>query len=77
MENNKYQLYLADLGYLIKEEAEELIKKKKEGVELSDYDMGYQMAVLNLISLIQDQAKLFEISLSEIHLDKIDPEKDL
>lgn len=76
MKNNVYHNYLKDLGSLLKEIIEEH-KAKKLVDKMSDYDTGYEMALYELVSLMQNQAEVFEIDLSEINLSGIDPEKDL
>ena len=78
-ESNLYENYLTDLCIIIKENA---IKAKKES-ELSkntknkDYSLGYLMAYHEIVSLIQQQAKVFQIPLNKIKMENINPEKEI
>ena len=75
MQNTPATFYLQDLGLLIKEEA---IEAKARQVASGDsYDSGYLMAFYGVVSLMQSQAKGFDIPLSDINLSDIDPDKDL
>ena len=71
--------YALDLIVLLKEKA---ISAKKEAVTTkgtadSAFLLGKQMAYYEVISLIQDQANAFGISLKELGLSDINPEQDL
>lgn len=75
---NKYKLYLEDLGSLLKEYAQ----KAKEQVEHGDekekeFDQGVLFAYHRVISIMQQQTKAFDLSLKEINLNDIDPDKQL
>ncbi len=79
MEHDKCTGYLHDLGLLIKEMA---LKAKRDSDEpASDSDRGFNlgrlMALHEVVSLMQQQAEAFNISLAEIGLADIDPEKNL
>ncbi|MDQ3322808.1 MAG: hypothetical protein M3525_10345 [Acidobacteriota bacterium] len=78
--NNKYQLYLQDLGFLVKERALSA-KTDKEGKAQDSqsylYEAGRLMAFNEIISLMQQQAEGFEIDLSEINLGNLNPDQDL
>jgi hypothetical protein len=57
---------------------EQALEAKREMVaSKSDYDSGKLMAYYAVISLLQQQAKAFEIPLKEIGLDGITPDIDL
>ncbi len=75
MKNNSdvYKDYLLDLSFLIKEYAQEAKTKK----EASEFYKGYLSCFHRIISLMQQQANAFDIPLSEINLEDIDPERDL
>lgn len=73
MQNNQYEYYLRDLGFLLKEKVDEMNSDTKN----SDYISGYKRAFYEIISLMQNQAIAFQIDLSKINLEKIDPDADL
>jgi len=75
-DNNAYKYYLEDLGHLIQEIVTNW-KLEKSKKKLGEYDFGYEMALNQIVSLLQNQAKAFEIDLKSINLDKIDTGKDL
>ena len=74
-----YKLYLSDLGLLIKQAACEAQQKSHLQLEEGDkiFQQGRVMAYVEIISLMQSQAKAFRIPLSDLRLDKFDPVKDL
>jgi hypothetical protein len=72
-------LYLRDLGVLLKEMA---LKAKAEADASEDtedraYAQGRLMALHEVVSLMQQQATAFELDLSDLGLDGIEPERDL
>lgn len=67
----RLEAYLADLGATIKEKADEA---KNNGVD--EYQIGYRMALYEVISLMCQQAEVFDIDLKDIGLEGIDPERD-
>lgn len=77
--NDKYKLYLNDLGYLLKTIALEAKRNEKQSVkeEEKTYNAGYLMAMHRVISLMQQQCLGFHIDLDEINLKDINPEEDL
>ncbi len=75
MNDNRFANYLLDLGSLVKEKATEAQNRKKQNCE--PYDIGYLMAWHEIVSLMQCQAALFGIELSQIGLEGVDPERDL
>ncbi|MDR6965606.1 hypothetical protein [Shewanella putrefaciens] len=79
MANEKYKNYVYDLGMLLKEKALEAKATKDRAVngDITDYDLGYLMALHELVSLMQQQAEVFDIELDNIGLGDIDPELDL
>jgi hypothetical protein len=67
--------YLRDLGYLIKEAAEEARSSYLAKAAESDaYDLGYLMAYHRIVTLMQQQAEAFGIPLADVSLDNIPEE---
>ena len=79
METDRYRNYLRDLGALLKEKASSAKEKenKSKGSEAHNYDLGFLMAMHEVISLMQQQAPLFGIDIDEIEMGGLDPERDL
>jgi len=78
--NDKYKNYLVDLGFLVKERAlESKVTKQGEQKDSSNYiyETGRLMAFNEMISIMQQQAEGFEIELSELNLEGIEPDRDL
>lgn len=76
----KYRLYLEDTIKLILEDAQKTVLEKNEAQKDSPdytYLSGKAMAYLEVIALLQDQTRSFQIDLKELGLDNIDPENDL
>lgn len=69
--SNAYKNYLLDIGTLIKEKADEA---KNNGDD--SYEIGYRMALYEVISLMHQQAEVFNIDLDDIGLTGVDPERD-
>ncbi len=75
---DKMSLYLHDLSVLLKEEALTARKELKEASgDEKLYAQGQLMAFYRVISLMQQQAKAFDIDLKILALDDIDPDRDL
>lgn len=71
-------LYLRDLGVLLKEKALEAKEESRTAPEDERaFALGRLMAFHEVISLMQQQAQAFGIALEELGLDDIQPEKDL
>ncbi len=71
--------YLRDLGDLVKRSALEARAKRDEmasGVDQA-FESGRLTAYYEVVSLMQQQAVAFGIGLDQLHLDDIDPERDL
>lgn len=76
----KYRNFLVDLTPLILERAREAKNAKSRAVRGSaqhEYEAGRLMAYNEIVSILQQQADGFAIPLSELGLDKIDPDRDL
>lgn len=67
--------YLRDLIGLIVEKAREA--KQERDSSNTDYDIGRLMAYHEVVSLIQQQAEVFDLSHDEIGMPQINPEIDL
>lgn len=75
----KYRNYLFDLGLILKKRALEAKEERDaaaDGIE-REYLSGRLMAFSEVLSIVQQQAQTFEISLSELRLDDLDPDRDL
>ena len=72
-----YENYLLDLGLLLTEKVVEVKKEKLSATVISEYDHGYQMALYEIVTLMQQQALAFQIGLDKINLDKINPDVDI
>jgi hypothetical protein len=71
-------LYVRDLGVLLKEKALEAQRESRTAPEdQRAFMLGRLMAFHEVISLMQQQAQAFGIALEELGLDDIQPEKDL
>jgi hypothetical protein len=80
MVDMKYKWYLYDLGFLIKELAIEIkngVNTLKPGTSEYDFETGKLLAFHRIISLMQQQAKAFQIDMKDLRLEDIDPDKDL
>ncbi len=81
MQNDRETLenYLVDVSRLLKEMAKEARDAKvgANGTENYDYEIGHLMAMHEVISLLQQEARAFGIDLKILGLDDIDPERDL
>lgn len=70
---DKYQFFLQDICSHLLEKA--LNSSKVDNAD--DFELGYNMAMYEVISLIHQQAKVFGISNQEIALGDLNPERDL
>jgi len=84
MRNDIYKDYLIDLISIIKPEIQramrrynELSDRQNDDPKNSGYIMGYTYAYSRVVSLMLQQAEAYNISLSELSLDDINPDKDL
>lgn len=64
--------YLSDICIELKAKAD-LSKQQKI---MDDYDLGYSMAMYEMMSLLHQQAEVFGVPLDEIGLNGVDPERD-
>lgn len=75
---SKYQLYLYDLGLLIKQYALEAKARadEKQG-EDRVFERGIVFGFMHVIGVMQDEARAFDIGLDELRLEGFDPEREL
>lgn len=75
---SKYQLYLYDLGPLIKQYALEAKARaeEKQG-EYHAFERGIVFGFMRVIGVMQHEARAFGIGLDELRLEDFDPEKEL
>jgi hypothetical protein len=77
---SSYQHYLFDLGLLLKEYAFDAVDKLNSaapGTPEHEFNSGRVFAYYQVISLMQQQAEVFEIPLKDLRLDDIVPDRDL
>ncbi len=75
-----HQNYLFDLGFELKTRALEARRERDSAPDRSAdrvFHAGRVIAFNEVISIMQQQALGFGISLSELRLDDIDPDRDL
>lgn len=78
MTPNTAELFLRDLGMLLKEKARSARQDAAQGhAEDRDYKLGFLMAYHEVISLLKQQAEAFGIDVRSLCLDDIDPDSDL
>ena len=79
MNNKKFRNYVYDLGILFKKKAKEAKCNKYDtsGAEDAAYKMGYLMAFHEIIDVMKQQARAFDIEQEDIGLADIDAESDL
>lgn len=66
------EAYILDLCIQFKEKAHLCMQSSFK----DDYELGYSMAMYEVISLLVQQAQVFDIPLVELGLAEIDPERD-
>jgi len=77
---SSHQDYLFDLGFEIKLLAREAKRERDaapEGSEARTFNNGRLLAFHRVVSLMQQQALGLGISLADLRLDDIDPDRDL
>ncbi len=79
-----YKDYLIDLIDIIKPEVQRAMKrynklsdKRNDDLENFGYVAGYAHGFSRIVSLMLQQAEAYNIPLSKLSLDDIDPDKDL
>jgi hypothetical protein len=67
-----HQCYLYDLGYLLKESAEEA---RKQAAKTGDpFDQGVAVAYYQVMATLVNEATAFGLPLDELHLAGFDPD---
>jgi hypothetical protein len=71
--------YLFDLGHLLKEEA---LKAKDaasaaRGTDDEAFQSGRAYAFYEIMSLLVGQAESFQLAIEDLHLEGLDPDRDL
>jgi len=75
---NPFQLYLLDLATLLKERARRAkIDAAREGGDAAAFSKGVVMGYYEVLSAMRSQALAFDISLEDLNLHDIDPDKEL
>ena len=75
---NTHAYYLRDLGYLLREQAEDALREARKAREAGrDFAEGQLHAYRRVLSLMQQQADAFELPYGDLMLEGIDPERDL
>lgn len=79
MHNESYKHFSRDCANLLKQMAKEAKRRATEAKGTTDesYQLGSLMAYHAVLSLLQQQARSFQIPLGELDLADIEPEKDL
>ena len=78
MTNNTAELFLRDLGALLKEKALSAQQDAAHsGTEDRGYKLGFLMAYHEVIALLKQQAEAFGIDVRMLCLHDIDPDRDL
>ena len=78
--DEKYKLYLYDLGLILKELAFEIKAKRDKAPKNSEersFLSGELLGFNHTISILQQQADSFEIKREELRLDDVDSDSDL
>jgi hypothetical protein len=76
--SNTHANYLLDLGHYVREAAEEAKKQVNSATEDElEFRQGRLMAYYEVVSHMQQQAVAFDLPLTDLHLDGIDPDTDL
>lgn len=77
--DERFKNYVYDLGILLKEKAREAKADKDAsiGTNEADYKIGYLMAFHEVVSLMKQQAEVFDIGQGDVGLGDIDPESEL
>ena len=68
--------YLRDLGDLLRQAGSDA-KRNAQAAAADDFERGRLMAYYEVLSLMQQQAVAFDIPLSDLLLDGLDPNRDL
>ena len=78
-DTEKLRNYRLDVGQLIKESAQRALeeREKHRGQPAQEFYDGYVLGFHRIVSLMQQEALAFGIDLKALHLDGIEPDRDL
>jgi hypothetical protein len=79
MKDDKFKSYIYDLGMLLKEKAKEAKSQKEaaSSADDADYETGYLMAFHEIIDVMKEQARAFNIVQKDVGIADIAPDADL
>jgi hypothetical protein len=71
--------YLFDLGYLLREQALEAKQALRAAKGTADeaFQAGRLMAYYEVLSLLVSQARTFELPIADLHIEGLEPDRDL
>ncbi len=71
--------YLFDLGYLLREQALEAkaAYEAAKGTDDEAFQSGQHIAYYAVMSLLISQAESFQLPIEDLHLEGLDPDRDL
>jgi hypothetical protein len=71
--------YLLDLGHLLREKALEAKERQQQARRSEDeaFESGRAMAYYEVMSLLVSQAESFQLPIEDLHLEGLDPDRDL
>jgi hypothetical protein len=74
-----YKNYLFDLGDLLREKALEAKERRQQarGTDDEGFESGRAMAYHEVMSLLVSQAESFQLPIEDLHLEGLDPDRDL
>jgi hypothetical protein len=76
MGDSSHAYYLRDLGLLLREDAEEAVLEARRP-DATEFDQGRRMAYYSVISLMQDQARTFDLPLADLAFEDFEPDRDI
>ena len=71
--------YLFDIGYLLREKALEAKERQQQarGSDDEAFESGRAMAYYEVMSLLVSEAESFQLPIEDLHIDGLDPDRDL
>jgi hypothetical protein len=77
--SNVHKNYLFDLGYLLREKALEARERRQQarGSDDEAFESGRAMAYQEVMSLLVSQAESFQLPIKDLHIEGLDPDRDL
>jgi hypothetical protein len=74
--DSPHAYYLRDLGFLLREYAEKAVRAARRP-DATEFEQGRRMAYYEVVSLMQDQARTFDLPLADLALADLDPDRDI